>query len=63
MSDQDKNSVSEVRYFKFSPSTTRYKRVMELAQKKDCDWQDIVRNALDFYLEFQEKKTTILTLS
>ena len=52
----------KVEYFKFPPSQTRYHRVMALAHERDCPWQEIIRNAIDFYLEFQEAQTKILTI-
>lgn len=43
--------VPKVEYFKFSPTTSRYHRVMALARARGCRWQDIFRDALDSYLE------------
>jgi len=52
--------VPKVEYFRFAPSASRYHRVMKLAGMRGCDWQEIVRNAIDFFLEFQEKRVTII---
>ncbi len=46
-------------YFKFSPSQARFHRVMALAHQRDCPWQEVLRNAIDFYLEFQDAKSDI----
>jgi hypothetical protein len=54
--------VLKPEYIKLSPSSPYYRKVMSLAALRGCAWQDVVRDALTFYFEFQEKKTTILTL-
>jgi hypothetical protein len=48
-------------YFKLSPSTSRYHRLMQLASIRNCAWQDVIRNAVDFYLEHAQPE--ILTPS
>lgn len=39
-----------VEYFKLSPSTSRYHKLMAVARALNCRWQDIVRAAIDEYL-------------
>lgn len=58
----DQTLVPKPEYLKLSPSSPYYRKVMSLAALRGCTWQDVVRDALTFYFEFQEKKTTILTL-
>lgn len=53
--------VPKPEYMKLSPSSPHYAKVMSLAASRDCAWQDVVRDALTFYFEFQEKKVIILT--
>lgn len=52
--------VSKSRYFKISPSTARYKQLEKMAESKGCSMEDLVRLAIDFYLEFQEKKIILI---
>ena len=55
--------MARVEYYKLSPATFRYRRIMALARARDCSWREVVGMALDFYLEFQERRSTILTLN
>lgn len=50
-------------YYKISPASFRYRRIMALARARGCSWCEVVGMALDFYLEFQERRSTILTLN
>lgn len=54
---------AKVEWYKLSPASFRYKRVMALARARGCSWREVVGMALDFYLEFQERRSTILTLN
>lgn len=54
---------AKVQYYKLSPASFRYRRVMALARSRGCSWREVVGMALDFYLEFQERRSTILTLN
>jgi len=54
---------AKVEYYKLSPASFRYLRVMNLARSRGCSWREVVSMALDFYLEFQERRSTILTLN
>lgn len=56
-------SMDKVQYYKLSPATFRYRRIMALARARGCSWREVVGMALDFYLEFQERQSTILTLN
>jgi hypothetical protein len=49
--------VPKVEYFKLSPSTSRYHQVMSTAADLGCPWQDIIREAIDFYLKHFPKKS------
>jgi len=49
-------STPKVEYFKFSPTSTRYYRVMSLAASLGCSWQDVIREAIDFYLKYYSLK-------
>jgi hypothetical protein len=50
-------------YYRISPASFRYRRIMVLARSRDCSWTEVVGMALDFYLEFQERRSTILTFN
>jgi hypothetical protein len=50
-------------YYKISPSTFRYRRIMALARARECSWCEVVGLALDFYMEFQERRPTIIALN
>lgn len=54
---------AKVEYYKLSPASFRYRRIMALARARGCSWREVVGLALDFYLEFQERRSTILTLN
>jgi hypothetical protein len=54
---------AKVEYYKLSPASFRYRRIMALARARNCSWREVVGLALDFYLEFQERRSTILTLN
>jgi hypothetical protein len=54
---------AKVEYYKLSPASFRYRRIMALARSRGCSWREVVGLALDFYLEFQERRSTILTLN
>jgi len=47
--------VPKVEYFKLSPSTSRYHRLMSLAADLGCSWQDIIKEAIDVYLKKSKK--------
>ena len=49
--------VPKVEYFKLSPSTSRYHRLMSLAADWGCSWQDIIKEAIDVYLKKNPKKS------
>ena len=48
--------VPKVEYFRLSPSTSRYYRLMSLAADLDCSWQDIIKEAMDVYLKKYPQK-------
>ena len=55
--------LPKVEYYKLSPATFRYKRIMRLAQQRGIPWRELVGLALDFYLEFQERRSTIIAVN
>ena len=59
----DVTTPAKAEYYKLTPTTFRYRRIMALARHRGCSWQEVVGLALDFYLEFQERRSTILTLN
>lgn len=42
-------------YIKISPSTTRWLRLMRVARQTNTDWRELVRMAIDYYLNYCEK--------
>ncbi len=48
--------LEKPKYIKLSPASIFYRKVMSLADERNCTWQDVVRDALAFYFEFHEKK-------
>lgn len=55
--------LPKAQYYKLSPSTFRYKRIMALAKARGIHWHELVGLALDFYLEFQERRSTIIAVN
>ncbi len=47
-------------YFKLSPGSPRYHRIKALAAQKNLPWREVMRNALDLYIELEDRNATII---
>ena len=55
-----KPGVPKPTYFKLSPATPRYYRLKKISEQEQIPLEEVVRNALDFYLSFQEKRIIVV---
>jgi len=54
-------SVPKVKYYKLSPATPRYRRLQKICDQEQIPLEEVIRNAIDFYLSFQEKKIVVVS--
>lgn len=59
MAKSPQSEIEKSVYYKLSPATYRYRRLMQLADERDCRWQEVVNIALDIYLELSSLKVNL----